>query len=106
MKVTNVMITGTGSYVPNNVVTNQDFAKNKFFDVGGKAFEASHEEIAEKFKAITGIEERRYVDDDQLASDIGAIAGRLAIEDAGIDMESLDQLIVAQNFGDVKINTI
>ncbi len=106
MKITNVMITGTGSYVPANVVTNQDFAKNKFFDVGSKPFEASHEEIAEKFKAITGIEERRYVDDDQLASDIGAIAGRLAIEDAGIDMESLDQLIVAQNFGDVKFDTI
>lgn len=106
MKFTNIMITGTGSYIPPNVVTNQDFAKNLFFDEGGKAFEASHEEIAEKFKAITGIEERRYVDDDLVASDIGAIAGRLAIEDAGIDMETIDQVIVAHNFGDVKSNTI
>jgi 3-oxoacyl-[acyl-carrier-protein] synthase III len=106
MKSTNIMITGTGSYVPKYVVTNQDFAKNLFFDEGGKAFDVSHEEIAEKFKAITGIEERRYVDDSLAASDIGAIAGRHAIEDAGIDPETLDQVIVAHNFGNVKSNTI
>lgn len=100
------MITGTGSYVPKHVVTNQDFAKNIFFDERGKVFEASHEEIAEKFTAITGIEERRYVDDNLVASDIGTVAGRLAIEDAGIDPETLDQVIVAHNFGDVKSNTI
>lgn len=100
------MITGTGSYVPKHIVTNQDFAKNKFFDEGGIAFKASHEEIAEKFKAITGIEERRYISDNMVASDIGVIAGRLAIEDAGVDMETLDQIIVAHNFGDVKSNTI
>ena len=106
MKITNVMITGTGSYVPKNVVTNQDFAKNKFYDEDGVPFESSHEEIAQKFKAITGIQERRYVDHDMVASDIGAIAGRLAIEDAGIDKETIDQIIVAHNFGDVKSNTI
>ena len=106
MNISNIMITGTGSYVPKCVITNQDFAKNKFFDEGGKAFDAPHEEIAEKFKAITGIEERRYVDDNLLASDIGAIAARLAIEDAGIDPETLDQVILAHNFGDVQSNTI
>lgn len=106
MNITNVVITGTGSYVPKNVVTNQDFAKNKFYDTDGQEFEASHEEIAKKFKAITGIQERRYVDDDLVASDIGAIAGRLAIEDSGIDPETIDQIIVAHNFGDVKSNTV
>lgn len=106
MRLTNIVITGTGSYIPENIVTNQDFAKNQFFDKDGAAFEASHEEIAEKFKAITGIEERRYVHSDQVASDIGTLAARAAIEDAGIDPESIDQLIVAHNFGDVKTNTI
>lgn len=106
MKITNIMITGTGSYVPKNVVTNQDFAKNLFFDNEGKPFEASHDEIASKFKAITGIQERRYVDEDMVASDIAAEAARLAIEDANIDMETIDQVIVAHNFGDVKANTI
>lgn len=106
MKITNVMITGTGSYIPPQKVTNQDFAKNKFFDVGGKPFEAAHEEIAEKFRAITGIEERRYAEDGMVSSDLGAISARLAIEDAGIDPETLDQIIVAHNFGDVRKGTI
>lgn len=106
MKITNIMITGTGSYIPPNIKTNQDFSNNQFYDAQGKAFDSSHEEIAEKFKSITGIEERRYVDPDLVASDIGAIAGRLAIEDAGIDMERIDQVIVAHNFGDVKSETI
>lgn len=106
MKYKNIVITGTGSYIPTETITNRDFAKNEFYDVGGKAFEASHEEIAEKFKAITGIEERRYVADNLKASDIGAIAAREAIDDAKISKESIDQIIVAQNFGDVKKDTI
>jgi 3-oxoacyl-[acyl-carrier-protein] synthase-3 len=106
MKIKNILITGTGSYVPENVVTNQDFALNKFYDTAGNVFDKSHEEIAEKFKAITGIEERRYANDNQNASDLGAIAARLAIEDAGVDPETLDQIIVAHNFGDVRTNTI
>jgi len=106
MKTFNIKITGTGSYEPKNIVTNEDFAKNKFFEFGGKPFDIPHEEIAEKFMAITGIRERRYVDDDMVASDIGAISAKLAIEDAGIDPETLDQIIVAHNFGDVRKGTI
>lgn len=106
MAFKNIVITGTGSYIPTETVTNKDFARNEFYDVGGKAFEATHEEIAEKFKAITGIEERRYVTDNLKASDIGAIAAREAIDDAGVSKEEIDQIIVAQNFGDVKKDTI
>lgn len=58
--------------------------------------------IIEKFEKITGIAERRYVSDDLRTSDIAAIAGMLAIEDSGIDPESLDLVIVAHNFGDVR----
>ena len=106
MKFNNIVITGTGSYIPKNIVTNNDFAKNKFYDANGKVFDAPHEEIVKKFKAITGIEERRYADNDQTASDLGTIAARAAIKDAGIDPETIDQIIVAQNFGDVKYGTI
>lgn len=102
----NILITGTGSYIPTQVVTNKDFAENNFYDTGGVAFDMSHEEIAEKFKAITGIEQRRYVTDDMTASDIGLIAAELAIEDAGVNKEEIDQLIVAHNFGDVRKGTI
>lgn len=106
MSFKNIIISGTGSYIPKNIVTNKDFAKNKFYDANEKAFDASHEEITEKFKAITGIEERRYADDNHNASDLGTFAARLAIEDAGIDPETIDQIIVAQNFGDVKHGSI
>ena len=106
MKFKNVVIAGTGRYVPNNIVTNSEFAENKFYNTEGQAFEEAHDEIAEKFRAITGIEERRYADDNQMASDLGTIAAQKAIDDAGIDKESIDQIIVAQNFGDVKKGTI
>lgn len=102
----NIVITGTGSYIPNKIVTNSDFAKDEFYDANGKAFDAPYEEIIEKFKAITGIEERRYADDNQNASDLGTIAAQRAIDDACIDSETIDQIIVAQNFGDVKKGTI
>jgi 3-oxoacyl-[acyl-carrier-protein] synthase-3 len=102
----NIVITGTGSHIPPVIVTNQDFAKNKFYDTGGVQFEASHEEIAQKFQAITGIEERRYAADDCLASDMGFEAAQLAIGDAGIDKEEIDHIIIANNFGDVRKNTI
>lgn len=106
MDTNNIIITGTGSYIPKNIVTNEDFAKNEFYAADGKTFDAPHTEIAEKFRAITGIEERRYVEDHQTASSIGTIAAKLAIEDAGIDAETIDQIIVAQNFGDVKKGSI
>ncbi|NOY51925.1 MAG: ketoacyl-ACP synthase III [Chlorobi bacterium] len=106
MSFYNVVITGTGKYIPDNIVANSDFAKNNFYDTNGKPFDASHKELTDKFKAITGIEERRYADDDQCASDIGTIAARIAIEDAGIDPETIDQIIVAENFADVKKGTI
>ena len=102
----NVLITGTGSYIPTEIITNEDFSGNEFFDSEGKVFEIIHEEIAEKFQAITGIEERRYITDDLISSDIGTIAANRAIEDAGIDKEDLDQLIIAHNFGDVRKHTI
>jgi 3-oxoacyl-[acyl-carrier-protein] synthase-3 len=40
------------------------------------------------------------------ASDLGAIAAKRAIEDASIDKETIDQIIVAQNFGDVPKGSI
>jgi 3-oxoacyl-[acyl-carrier-protein] synthase-3 len=106
MPYQNILITGTGSYIPTGIKTNRDFASNVFFDDEGIAFESSHEVISEKFLAITGIRERRYVTDDLLASDIGAKAAAIAIKDAGINKEEIDQIIVAENFGDVRKNTI
>ena len=62
--------------------------------------------MTSKFQQITGIEERRYAVPELNASQIGAIAARLALEDSGVDPETLDQIIVAHNFGDVVKHTI
>lgn len=98
----NIRITGSGSYIPNRAVANIDFAKHQFLDEEGKPLTYSNEVVTEKFKSITGIEERRYADDDMVTSDIAFHAAERAIEDSGIDPETLDYIIMAHNFGDVK----
>lgn len=106
MSYLNTIITGTGSYIPTEVVTNPDFAENKFYGTDNVQFDISHEEISEKFRAITGIQERRYVSADLQSSDMAFFAAQKAIEDANIDPEELDQIIVAQDFGDIIKGTI
>ncbi|HVT84153.1 MAG TPA: ketoacyl-ACP synthase III [Chitinophagaceae bacterium] len=95
------VITGTGSYIPPFIQSNRDFAKHLFYTEEQQPLDKSPEEIIEKFKQITGIEERRYTTDELNASDIGAIAAKMALESSGTDPEQIDQLIVAHNFGNV-----
>lgn len=96
-----IAITGTGSYVPSNIVTNKDFEQHSFLNQDGTPFEYENPVIIEKFKAITGISERRYADADLQTSDIAFLAAEKAIADAKIDKEALDYIIFAHNFGDV-----
>ena len=79
MAYLNTIITGTGSYIPTEVVTNPDFAPNTFYDLNNVAFDISHDEISEKFQAITGISERRYVTDDLKASNILPLQRRVLL---------------------------
>ncbi len=102
----NIKITGTGSYIPTQVVSNIDFAQHVFLNDDGTLFPHSNEVIAKKFLEITGIEERRYLSDDLNTSDVATIAARKAIENANLDAETLDYIIVAHNFGDVKKGAI
>lgn len=95
------IITGTGSYIPKITKTNRDFTANDFYTNTQERLDKDPLEIIEKFQQITGIEERRYANEDMNASTIGAIASKLAIKEAGVDPESIDQIIVAHNFGDV-----
>lgn len=101
-----IRITGSGSYIPNRAVTNLDFAQHVFLDDDGSPLSYTNEVVAEKFKQITGIEERRYADENLLTSDIAFYAAQKAIEDAGIDPETLDYIIMAHNFGNVKHGAI
>ena len=100
------VITGTGSYIPEAIVSNDDFIKNKFYSEDGNIIESPSHEIIKKFEDITGISERRYVSEELMASDLGYIAAKKAIEDANIDPETLDQIIVAHNYGDVAYNSV
>ena len=97
-----IRILGSGAYVPSNVVKNEDFAKDIFLNEEGQPYPFDNMEIVRKFKDITGISERRYADSEMQTSDMAYLASVKAIEDAGIDAETLDYVIVAHNFGNVK----
>ncbi len=94
-------ITGTGSYVPSKIVANEDFEQHQFLNTDGSHFTQDNPIIIEKFKAITGISERRYAEQDLNTSDIAFLASEKAIANAQIDKEELDYIIFAHNFGDV-----
>lgn len=78
----NAQIVGTGSYVPERVLTNADLEK---------MVDTSNEWIITR----TGITERRIAADHQASSDLAEMAGRRALEDAGIKGEELDAIYVA-----------
>jgi 3-oxoacyl-[acyl-carrier-protein] synthase-3 len=96
------IIVGTGSYMATRRVHNRNFLRNEFYDPDGKRLEKTNEEIIRKFEKITGIAERRYVTDDLVVSDIAFRAAKNAFDLSKIDKESLDYIIVAHNFGDVR----
>ncbi|MCK8480078.1 3-oxoacyl-ACP synthase III family protein [Psychroserpens algicola] len=100
-----IKITGTGSFIPSRIEKNEDFYNHEFLNADGSSINSSNEVIVDKFKAITGIQERRYIKPELLNSDIAFYASEKAIEDANIDKETLDYIIVAHNYGDVKHNT-
>jgi 3-oxoacyl-[acyl-carrier-protein] synthase-3 len=82
------------------------FAENTFYGEDGVLIKTPNAEIVEKFKDITGIYERRYAEENMNTSEMASKAAELAIQDAGIDPETIDQIIVAHNFGDVLPGTI
>ena len=75
-------ITGTGSYLPQRILTNQDLEK---------MVETSDEWIRDR----TGIRERHIAADDEFTVDLAEQAARNAIEAAGIAVEDIDLIIVA-----------
>ncbi len=100
------VITGTGCYIPEIVKTNRDFTIHDFYGEDNQRIDSHPTEVVEKFQEITGIEERRYACETMNSSDMAVIAAKRAIEDSGIDAETLDQIILAHNFGNVVKHTI
>lgn len=98
-----VVIKGSGSYLPEKIVKGSDFLTHDFYDEGGHPISLPTEVIIKKFEQITEIEERRYITDDLMNSDIATIAAKKAIAAAGIDPEEFDHIIFGHNYGDVTV---
>ena len=101
----NIKITGSGSYIPKLVQDNTNFLDKEFFDNEGNKIETKNDEIIEKFQKITGIKERRYAKDELNTSDIAYLAAKNAIENAKIDPETIDYIILGHNFGNASNHT-
>ena len=75
-------IIGCGMYVPEKVVTNHDLSK---------IMDTTHDWIVQR----SGIEERRWVNDETSTSDLALFACEEAIKNAGIDKSEIDCLLFA-----------
>lgn len=101
-----IKISGIGSYIPEKKISNTDFSNHVFLNEDGTPFGYSNDVVINKFKGITGIEKRRYAEDHYSSSDLAFFASQKAIENAKIDPETIDYIIFAHNFGDVKKGAI
>lgn len=99
------LIAGTGCHLPAEVVPNAAFLQHDFRTAEGEPIGKPNAEILAQFEAITGIRERRYAPAHQTASDLALAAAREALASWGGDPETLDGLILAHNFGDVRAGT-
>ena len=81
-------IAGTGMYVPERVLTNDELAKMV-------------DTTAEWIRSRSGIERRRIATDDELTSDLGGKAAAEAIKAAGVTSEDIDFLVVGTTTPDL-----
>ena len=88
MSVIRSAVTGVGSYLPENVVTNDDLSR---------IVDTSDEWIVER----TGIRQRHRARDDQPTSDLAVEAARKALADAGRTPADVDLIIVATTTPDM-----
>jgi 3-oxoacyl-[acyl-carrier-protein] synthase-3 len=97
------IFTGSGRVLPARKIGNRDFLEHEFFLDRDEPLDPSRSaEVIAKFEEITEISERRYALEDRVASDLGVTAAERALADAELDPETLDYIIVAHNFGDVR----
>ena len=93
MSVIRSAVTGVGSYLPEQVVTNADLAK---------IVDTSDEWIVER----TGIRQRHKARDDQPTSDLAVEASKRALADAGRSAADVDLIIVATTTPDMTFPSV
>jgi 3-oxoacyl-[acyl-carrier-protein] synthase-3 len=81
-------ILGVGGYVPDRVMSNEDWAA---------LVDTSDEWITTR----SGIKERRFVADDESTADLATAAAETALKDAGLSVDALDEIIVATDTPEV-----
>ena len=89
------VILGTGSYLPGDVIPNSWFRDHTFYKPDGTRIEKPTQEIIDKLRDISGIVERRYLEEDLDAAEAGARAGRAALEDSAAGQASALQSALA-----------
>ncbi len=82
------VVQGVGHYLPERVVENSEF-------------EASLETSDAWIKSRSGIERRHFAAEGETTSDMAAKAARAALDDAGIDADALDAIILATSTADL-----
>ena len=82
-----IKILGTGMYVPEKILTNEDLEK---------MVDTSDEWITTR----TGIKERRITAPNETTADMAVLAGQRAIKDAGLKVKDIDLIIVATSTPD------
>ena len=86
-------ISGTGSHLPANRLTNQDLVERLAAD----EVETTDDWIVER----TGIKARHFADDGVVCSDLAVAAAREALQSAGLEAEAIDLIIVATSTPDM-----
>lgn len=82
------VVKGVGHYLPERVVPNSEFEEK---------IETSDEWI----RSRSGIERRHFAADGQSTSDLGILAAKAALTDAGLQPDDLDAIIVATSTADL-----
>ena len=86
---TRSVILGTGKAVPDNALTNEDLEQR---------VDTSDAWIIER----TGIRERRVAGPDEMLADLAAEAAMSALQDAGVEAQELDLIVLGTSSGDVQ----
>ena len=87
MSLTRSVVLGCGGYLPARVLTNDDLAR---------MVDTSDEWIQQR----TGIRERRIAAKGELTSDLALAAARAALDDAGVDAQAIDLIVLATSTPD------